>query len=122
MKVNITSNQYNNLIISEAENVAYNRNNANEPNLKAIWDAIDRKQKILQDEVFGELSEKIYDITGHHSHILRFPGGSSNRISKHYNEGIMTRITEKLIKDNYYYFDWNIDSGDASGTLPKEKI
>ena len=63
MKVNITTNQYNNLIISEAENVAYNRNNANEPNLKAIWDAIDRKQKILQDEVFGELSEKIYDIT-----------------------------------------------------------
>jgi len=63
MKVNITANQYNNLIISEAENVAYNRSNANEPNLKAIWDAIDRKQKILQDEVFGELSEKIYDIT-----------------------------------------------------------
>lgn len=63
MKVNITANQYNNLIISEAENFAYNRNNANEPNLKAIWDAIDRKQKILQDEVFGELSEKIYDIT-----------------------------------------------------------
>ena len=63
MKVNITTNQYNNLIISEAENFAYNRNNANEPNLKAIWHAIDRKQKILQDEVFGELSEKIYDIT-----------------------------------------------------------
>ncbi len=63
MKVNITANQYNNLIISEAENVAYKRNNANEPNLKAIWDAIDRKQKILQNEVFGELSEKIYDIT-----------------------------------------------------------
>ncbi len=63
MKVNITTNQYNNLIISEAENVAYNRNNANGSNLKAIWDAIDRKQKILQDEVFGELSEKIYDIT-----------------------------------------------------------
>lgn len=63
MKVNITANQYNNLIISEAENVAYNRSNANEPNLKAIWDAIDRKQKILQNEVFGELSEKIYDIT-----------------------------------------------------------
>lgn len=63
MKVNITTNQYNNLIISEAENFAYNRNNANEPNLKAIWSAIDRKQKMLQDEVFGELSEKIYDIT-----------------------------------------------------------
>ena len=68
------------------------------------------------------INEKIYDITGHHSHILRLPGGSSNRISKHYNEGIMTRITNKLVHDNYYYFDWNIDSGDASGMLPKEKI
>ena len=63
MKVNITNEQYKNLIILEAENIAYNRSYANEPNLKAIWNAIDRKQKILQDEVFGELSEKIYDIT-----------------------------------------------------------
>ena len=63
MKVNISNRQYNNLLITEVENIAYKRNNANEPNLKAIWAAIDRKQKILQDEVFGELSEKIYDIT-----------------------------------------------------------
>ena len=63
MNINITENQYNNLILNEAENVAYSRNNAKEPNLKAIWAAIDSKQKMLQQEVFGELSEKIYDIT-----------------------------------------------------------
>jgi len=63
MKVNITNEQYKNLIILEAENVAYNRKTATEDNIKAIWAAIDRKQKMLQDEVFGELSEKIYDIT-----------------------------------------------------------
>ena len=63
MNINITENQYNNLILNEAENVAYNRSNAREPNLKAIWAAIDSKQKMLQQEVFGELSEKIYDIT-----------------------------------------------------------
>ena len=63
MNINITENQYNNLILNEAENVAYNRSNAKEPNLKAIWAAIDSKQKMLQQEVFGELSEKIYDIT-----------------------------------------------------------
>ena len=63
MNVKITEAQYDRLIIQEAENVAYNRQNAKEANLKAIWAAIDRKQKILQDEVFGDLSEKIYDIT-----------------------------------------------------------
>lgn len=63
MNVKITEAQYDKLVINEAENVAYNRKNANEANLKAIWAAIDRKQKILQDEVFGSLSEKIYDIT-----------------------------------------------------------
>ena len=62
MNVKITEAQYDKLVINEAENVAYNRKNANESNLKAIWAAIDRKQKILQDEVFGSLSEKIYDI------------------------------------------------------------
>lgn len=63
MEVKITNEQYNRLILAEADNVAYNRNYATEDNLKAIWSAIDRKQKILQDEVFGDLSEKIYDIT-----------------------------------------------------------
>lgn len=63
MNVKITEKQYDKLVINEAENLAYNRNNANEPNLKAIWAVIDRKQEMLQDEVFGELSEKLYDIT-----------------------------------------------------------
>lgn len=63
MKVNITEKQYDNLIIVEAENLAYDRFRANGNNIKAIWDEIDRKQKILQDEVFGELSDRIYNIT-----------------------------------------------------------
>lgn len=69
-----------------------------------------------------KINSKIYDITGHHSHIVRLPGGSSNVVSKNYNQGIITRITETLIKNNYYYFDWNIDSGDAGGNLPQEQI
>lgn len=63
MNVKITEKQYDKLVINEAENLAYNRNNVNEPNLKAIWAVIDRKQEMLQNEVFGELSEKLYDIT-----------------------------------------------------------
>ncbi len=71
---------------------------------------------------FKKINNKIYEITGHHSFIFRFPGGSSNSISKKYNPGIVSRVAEKQLKDNYYYFDWNIDSGDASGTLTKEQI
>lgn len=98
-----------------------------EGNTIAIHSDTHKYSEIYADDknYFNDLyliNEKIYNITGHHSHILRLPGGSSNKISKYYNEGIITRITEKLVKDNYYYFDWNIDSGDASGTLPKEKI
>ena len=71
---------------------------------------------------FNKINNKIYEITGHHAFITRFPGGSSNIVSKKYSPGIMTRLAEKLTKDNYYYFDWNIDSGDASGNLTKQQI
>jgi hypothetical protein len=51
------------LIINEAKNAAYERKNAKEANMKAIWKAIDRKQKELQANIFGELNDKLYDIT-----------------------------------------------------------
>lgn len=51
--------------------------------------------------------------TGTAPTILRFPGGSSNVISKRYNRGIMTRLTAKIKELGYRYFDWNVDSGDA---------
>lgn len=63
MIISITDKQYNNLILAEADNIAYMRKNAVADNLKAIWAAIDRKQEILQKEVFGDLSEKLYEIT-----------------------------------------------------------
>lgn len=63
MKVNVTNKQYNNLILAEAENDAFKRSSAKYANLKQIWKVIDLKQKQLYKEVFGNLSEKIYDIT-----------------------------------------------------------
>ncbi len=68
------------------------------------------------------IDDKVYRITGHHSYIVRLPGGSSNTVSKKYNKGIVTRITSTLNNNSYYYFDWNVDSGDASGKLTKEQI
>lgn len=54
--------------------------------------------------------------------ILRFPGGGSNAVSKKYNEGIMTRITQKVKELGYRYFDWNVSSGDAGDTKNTDKI
>lgn len=70
----------------------------------------------------NKIKNKIYNITGNNSRIIRLPGGSSNTVSKKYNKDIVTRITNKLNENDYYYFDWNVDSGDASGKLTKEQI
>ena len=34
----------------------------------------------------------------------------------------MTNIVNKINSKSYYYFDWNIDSGDGSGKLNKDAI
>ncbi len=54
--------------------------------------------------------------------IVRFPGGTSNTISRHYNTGIMTRLSKNLSYHGYLYCDWNVDSGDAGGTTSSEGV
>lgn len=65
----------------------------------------------------NSINQIIYEQTGHYSNLFRFPGGSSNTISK-FNKGIMTRLDQKLTEMGYYYFDWNVDSGDTSTKDP----
>ena len=55
----------------------------------------------------------IYEKTGEYTTLIRFPGGSSNKVSQ-ISPGIMTRLTEKVTKMGYQYFDWHVDSGDSS--------
>ena len=47
--------------------------------------------------------------------LVRFPGGSSNTVSRKYNRGIMSRLAKALVEKGYAYFDWNVSSGDAGG-------
>ena len=54
--------------------------------------------------------------TGAKTTLIRFPGGSSNTVSKEYKKGIMSTLTEAAEERGYVYFDWNVDSEDASGT------
>lgn len=71
---------------------------------------------------FYALRQKIYDRTGIWTTLCRFPGGSSNTISKRYCTGIMTKLTQDLTAQGYQYFDWNVDSNDAGGTKTTEGV
>lgn len=51
--------------------------------------------------------------TGKSASIVRFPGGTSNSISRNYCRGIMSQITSTLPGMGYRYCDWNVDSQDA---------
>jgi len=61
-------------------------------------------------EDMEKLQEYLYDITGIWPRFYRFPGGSSNTVSKVDMHNLMAYLNENGIT----YFDWNISSGDAS--------
>lgn len=63
-----------------------------------------------------KVKNRVKRLIGKEVHIIRFPGGSSNTISRKYNKGIMTTLTKEVQNRGYYYFDWNVDSEDAGGT------
>ncbi|MDD8048628.1 MAG: polysaccharide deacetylase [Thomasclavelia sp.] len=62
-----------------------------------------------------QVSDMVKSITGHTSHYVRFPGGASNTVSRHYCAGIMKTTSTQLIERGYQYYDWNVSSEDASG-------
>lgn len=69
------------------------------------------------DAYFDDLntiSETVHSLTGEYSKLIRFPGGSSNTVSK-ITPGIMTNLSRMVTEKGYKYFDWNVSSGDASG-------
>ena len=68
------------------------------------------------------VKDRIYNLTGVSTNLVRFPGGSSNTISKKYKSGIMSELTVKLINDGYLYYDWNIESGDSSFAQNETKL
>ena len=65
------------------------------------------------------LQEYLYEVTGVWPRYYRFPGGSSNKVSK----ADMHRLIAFLDEKDITYFDWNIASGDAvSGYISKDAI
>ena len=77
------------------------------------------------DNYFNDLEsvqDRVYKITGNKSKIIRFPGGSSNTISRRYKVGIMSELTKEVVKRGYRYYDWNILSGDAGETTDSRVV
>ena len=79
-------------------------------------------QKAYFDDL-QKISDAVKDQIGIESKVIRFPGGSSNTVSKSYCTGIMSALSVETANQGYVYFDWNISSGDADGNnVPASKI
>ncbi len=85
----------------------------------------DYKKIYSSDTAYFNDLQKIHDVvlkeTGVDARVIRFPGGSSNTVSKNYSKGIMSRITKAVGEKGYVYFDWNCSNGDADGANTVQK-
>lgn len=77
-------------------------------------------------EAYYEDLQKIHDIvveqTGVEPTMVRFPGGTSNSVSKKYCTGIMSQLSGSLIEKGYTYYDWNVSSEDAGSVHSESKV
>ena len=64
---------------------------------------------------FNAMNDIIEQQTGSRSKYFRFPGGSSNTVSKKYAKGVVLAIRDSMVADGFRYYDWNVDSNDAAG-------
>lgn len=75
------------------------------------------KDNFIKDYI--KVRDVIFETTGVTPKIYRFPGGSSNTVSK----TDMDELCEFLADEGVEYYDWNISSGDATKyTLTSDKI
>ena len=70
---------------------------------------------------FNAVEQLIYEQTGSYTSLFRFPGGSSNTVSR-FNPGIMSRLAAAMENMGYRYFDWNVSSGDAGETTVTSQV
>lgn len=70
---------------------------------------------------FNKIKDIVVEQTGEEPWLFRFPGGTSNTVSRKYCSGIMTTLAQEMLTRGYVYCDWNVSSGDASGS-PTEQF
>lgn len=86
-------------------------------NYATIYSSVDNYYNDL-----NQVKQRVKNITGDDPKFIRFPGGSSNTVSRKYSEGIMTYLTNDVVNKGYKYFDWNISSGDAGETTNPDGV
>ena len=69
-----------------------------------------------------KIEDLVYSQIGSIPKYIRFPGGSSNKVSKKYCHKIMSKLTKEVINRGYQYYDWNEDSEDGSGELSVKQL
>lgn len=83
-----------------------------------------RKIYASEDAYFADLNQLqqlVHSVSGVTASVLRFPGGSSNTVSR-FNPGIMTRLSVLVKEQGFRYFDWNVDSKDAGGAASADEV
>ena len=78
------------------------------------------EEAFLQD--MYAVQQLIYDSTGVTTTLLRFPGGTSNTVSRNYCKGIMTKLAKTVTDLGFQYFDWNVDSDDAGSARTADRV
>lgn len=68
------------------------------------------------------IGNKVLSLTGVESKIIRFPGGTSNTISKKYSLGVMSLIVPYVLEQGYNYYDWNVASGDSGEAKTSSEV
>ncbi len=82
------------------------------------YDVVYASEEAYFEDLFA-MQELVYECTGVKTTMLRFPGGSSNEVSK-FNPGIMTRLTDLVEQRGFQYFDWHVSSSDTKLKDPQE--
>lgn len=67
----------------------------------------------------GELAK---EYIGYVPKYIRFPGGSSNLVSKKYTVGIMSELTKMVEDKGYIYYDWNAENGDGRSHVSQSQM
>ena len=77
------------------------------------WSIYKSQSNYLSD--FNKMHQLILNETGVDTKIFRFPGGTSNTVSRKQCTGIMKQLSRLMLDKGYVYYDWNVDSGDTKG-------
>lgn len=75
-----------------------------------FWSDHNKMQKVIEQQ------------TGNRTMMFRFPGGSSNTVSRRYSRGVMSSLTQQANQKGLYYYDWNVDADDAGKTRTSDGV